>query len=218
VLAPPLKGQKIFIASMARNSEYMLRMYWNSALIRLVEALGPENVYVSIMESGSAEDTKGALRELEDRLNNHGVRNKIILGIDHVQHEQMLQNLPEEGEDRTGWIFTGRSSGKKGWEYRRIPYLAALRNRVMEPMMQEAKNMKFDKVLWINDVVFTVSSLTCCKSRAYSVSSPPFDSTSLAQIADVFLIQTEDVMTLFSTQGGDYAAACALDFSHNPEA
>lgn len=154
MLPASLKSEKIFIASMARNSEYMLRLYWNSALIRLVEALGTENVFVSILESGSQEDTKGALRDLVDKLDSMGVDNKIVLGIDAVEQAETLKNVPEEGE-RDGWIFTAR--GKTGWELRRIPYLAELRNMVMAPLLNEVKDTRFDKVLWINDVVFTVS-------------------------------------------------------------
>lgn len=166
---------------MARNSEYMLRLYWNSALLRLIDTLGPENVYVSILESGSQEDTKGALRELELKLNTLGVENRIVLGIDAEEHAERLKNVPEE--KREGWIFTAR--GEKGWELRRIPYLADLRNKVMAPLLEidETSYERFDRVLWINDVVFT----------------------------------TEDVLTLLSTRDGDYAAACALDFSSNPE-
>lgn len=135
----------------------MLRLYWNAALIRLVEALGPDNVYVSIMESGSQEDTKGALRELETKLNALGVENRIVLGIDAEQQAETLKNVPEEGK-REGWIFTAR--GEKGWELRRIPYLADLRNKVMAPLLEidETSYERFHRVLWINDVVFTVRS------------------------------------------------------------
>jgi len=162
VLPASLKTEKIFIASMARNSEYMLRLYWNSALIRLVEALGTENVFVSIMESGSQENTKGALRDLVEKLDNLGVDNKIVLGIDAVEQAETLKNVPEEG-DRDGWIFTAR--GEKGWELRRIPYLAELRNMVMAPLLDEKSDTRFDKVLWINDVVFTVSWELSFRSR-----------------------------------------------------
>src|ERR1700683_4177756 len=127
IFPPSLRNERIFIASMARNSEYMLRLYWNSALLRLIDILGPENVYVSILESGSQEDTKGALRELELKLNTRGVQNRIVLGIDAEEHAERLKNVPEE--KREGWIFTAR--GEKGWELRRIPYLADLRNKVM---------------------------------------------------------------------------------------
>lgn len=76
-----LQNKKIFIASIHRNSEYMLRLYWNSALLRLCTHLGPENVFVSILESGSLENTKGALLDLERQLSDLGVESRIELGM-----------------------------------------------------------------------------------------------------------------------------------------
>lgn len=149
-----LKDQKIFIASMFRNSEYMLRLYWNKQLLNLIKTIGPQNVFVSIVESGSQEDTKGALRGLQTILNGLNVGNRIYLGIDVTEQVASLQNVPKEGEDRTGWIHTGR--GESGWEVRRIPYLAALRNKAMEPLAEMAETHTFDRVLWINDVLFSV--------------------------------------------------------------
>lgn len=156
-LPPHLANEKIFIASIARNSEYMLRLYWSGALLKLVTHLGPQNVFVSIYESGSQEDTKGALRDLEASLNELGVENRIVLGMD--VKEQIAQvasaNVPGPDQDRTGWIFTGRNV--TGWEMRRIPYLANARNKAMEPLAEMESRRRFDRVLWINDIVFTVS-------------------------------------------------------------
>lgn len=129
-------------------------MSWSAALVDLVKHLGPSNVYVSIVESGSQEDTKGALTDLKGELDALGVKNTISLGIDVWEQAAELQDFPEEGEDRSGWIFTGR--GKSGWEVRRIPYLAKLRNQAMEPLLGMSPGERFEKVLWINDVVFTV--------------------------------------------------------------
>jgi hypothetical protein len=148
--------QKIFIASINRNSEYILRLYWNGALISLIQHLGPSNVFVSIVESGSQEDTKGALYDLKAKLDELGVGNKIDLGIDVWQQTEELLKKPDEGK-REGWIFTGRS--ESGWEVRRIPYLAKLRNKAMEPLLALSPGRIFEKVIWINDVVFTVSLL-----------------------------------------------------------
>jgi hypothetical protein len=136
-------------------------MSWSAALVDLVKHLGPENVYVSIVESGSQEGTKGALTDLKGELDKLGVKNTISLGIDVWQQAADLLEFPEEGEDRSGWIFTGR--GKSGWEVRRIPYLAKLRNQAMEPLLAMSPGKKFDKVMWINDVVFTVRSLFGCR-------------------------------------------------------
>lgn len=111
-------------------------------------------MFVSIIESGSLEDTKGALRDLEKQLDELGVESRIELGMSVEEQVSMLKDVPEPDE-REGWIFTGR--GERGWEVRRIPYLAELRNRVMEPLEQMREQRMFDTVLWVNDVVFTVS-------------------------------------------------------------
>jgi len=114
-------------------------------------------VFVSISESGSLENTKGALMDLKEELEKLGVRHRIITGIDHEQQQEMLRNLPAEG-NRQGWVYTGRpesKSGKEGWELRRIPYLAKERNMVMEPLVAN-REREWDKVLWINDIVFSV--------------------------------------------------------------
>ncbi|TVY52059.1 hypothetical protein LSUE1_G009978, partial [Lachnellula suecica] len=195
-LPTPLQSQKIFIVSIHRNSEYMLRMYWSAALLSLVSFLGPQNVYVSILESGSLDDTKGALRDVEAGLKELGAESRIVLEEDAGEQQEALKHVPPEGE-RDGWLFTGRKEtvapvgvevgrlevGDHGWEKRRIPHLAASRNKAMEPLAEREKagKSKFDRVLWINDVVFT----------------------------------NEDVATLLATRDGDYAAVCAMDFSSN---
>ena len=152
-LPAALREQKIFIVSINRNSEYVLRLYWSSALLALVQALGPANVFVSIVESGSQDDTKGALRDLEAQLNGLGVENSIVLGTTVDEQYEMLMN-PPDGNEKEGWIFTGRNV--TGWELRRIPHLAGTRNRAMEPLSALSPGRRFDKVLWVNDVVFTV--------------------------------------------------------------
>ena len=47
------------------------------------------------------------------------------------------------------WIKT-----ENGWPPRRISYLAELRNMVLEPLQNSSRY--FDKVLFINDVIFSV--------------------------------------------------------------
>ncbi|PBP21609.1 polysaccharide export protein [Diplocarpon rosae] len=186
-----LKDQKIFIASMFRNSEYMLRLYWNKRLLNLIRHLGPQNVYVSIVESGSLEDTKGALRDLQQELIDLRVEHRIQLGISSQEQSASLEMVPTEGEDRTGWIYTGRA---QSWEVRRIPYLAALRNQAMEPLADTKAKMVFDRVLWINDVIF-----------------------SREEVKELTAPKTEDVTTLLATRDGEYAAVCALDIASDPD-
>lgn len=168
----------IFIASIHWNNEEIIRSHWSKALLDFISKYGAENVYVSILEGGSWDGTKGALRELDIQLRDAGVERNVEL--QDVSHEAMIKQGP--GPEGSGWIQTSRE--KK--EFRRIPYLAGLRNTVMEHMKEVGKReenpRRFDRVLWLNDVVF----------------------------------QTSDILALLATHNSSYAAACSLDFSKPP--
>jgi hypothetical protein len=159
--SPFYSPKTIFLASIFRNSEYILRTSWMPALYTLIQDVGAKNIYVSIIESGSFDDTKAALGELEAALNSMGVGNRILVGMTGDEQMEMLQNVPDSednGGDRSGWIFTGRYKKiPSGWERRRIPWLAEQRNKAMEPLMEMQPGRTFERVLWVNDVVFTVS-------------------------------------------------------------
>jgi hypothetical protein len=151
VLSAARNEQKIFIASIHRNSERILRYHWNEAVVNLTKHLGINNVFVSVHESGSQDDTKGALRDLDFALKGLGVLRSIELNQTLDQQVAEIMTRPETVEE--GWLLTPR--GKI--ELRRIPYLAKLRNRVMEKLDDEAAlGRTYDIVLWLNDVVFTV--------------------------------------------------------------
>lgn len=145
--APDVRGQKIFIASIHWNNEPVLRSNWNQAVLGLVDYFGAENVYVSVYESGSWDDSKEALRALDNELGRKGVRRTVKL--DETTHADELKQPATDG-----WIQTPR--GKK--ELRRIPYLSKLRNVALQPLNSLGNSTKFDKVLFLNDVVFTVCS------------------------------------------------------------
>jgi len=146
----PSNRERIFIASIHWNNEAILRARWNDGVLELVRHFGPQNVFVAVLESGSWDDSKGALRELDTKLAQLDVPRSIVL--EATTHEDEISREPSANE--TGWIYTPRDRK----ELRRIPYLANLRNRVMLEMDKayEANAQRFDKVLWLNDVVFTV--------------------------------------------------------------
>ena len=146
-VSPDIRKHKIFIASIHWNNERILRSNWNLAVLDLVEYFGKENVYISVYESGSWDESKNALRVLDQDLERLGVERTITL--DETTHADELQKPITDG-----WVETPR--GKK--ELRRIPYLSRLRNMVLEPLNERGPHRsKFDKVLFLNDVVFTVS-------------------------------------------------------------
>ena len=111
-----------------------------------------ENVYFSLYESGSWDNTKGALWELDERLEKLGVERRVVL--EETTHVDEISRTPRIEEE--GWIVTPR--GKK--ELRRIPFLARARNRVLEPLFElqagGGQNGSFDRLLFLNDVIFTV--------------------------------------------------------------
>lgn len=145
---------RIFVASIHWNDEEVLRSHWNNAILDLVRALGPDRVFLSIYESGSYDNTKGAIRDLDAALEDLGVPRKVVLS--DVTHEDDIQ-VPDRGKGE-GWIDT--DEGER--ELRRIPYLARLRNQSLQPLEELTRDgVVFDSVLFLNDVVFTVRLHSC---------------------------------------------------------
>ncbi|GAB7350396.1 hypothetical protein MBLNU459_g1017t1 [Dothideomycetes sp. NU459] len=140
---------KIFVVSLPWNNEIILRSHWNAQLVDLVKKLGPSNVYVSIYENGSYDNTKDAIGLLDEELGVAGIRRHIVL--EDKSHVDLMAG-GGGGQQSEGWVRTPR--GRK--ELRRIPYLSQLRNVAMKPLLDLAANGEyFDKVLFLNDVVFT---------------------------------------------------------------
>lgn len=142
------KAPRVYIASIHWNNEKILRSNWTNAVLELAESLGPEHIYISIYESGSWDDSKGALSLLDAELEKIGVQRTIILEPRRTHAEEIATS-----PSLSGWIDTPR--GQK--ELRRIPYLSRLRNISLKPLAELAlKGVVFDRVLFLNDVVFTV--------------------------------------------------------------
>ncbi|RYP53294.1 hypothetical protein DL768_001651 [Monosporascus sp. mg162] len=179
--ASPAGNTTVFIASVHRNTEPIQREAWNDAVLDIVEHLGTENVHFSAVESGSQDGTKDALMDLKAALDERHVSNTVSLGMTvWEQLDEIAARPPPDGPREPGWIW---NKAESQYELRRIPYLSRVRNQAMAPLGQlKAEGKHFDKVLWLNDVVF----------------------------------DTEDIVTLFNTRNGDYAAACAMDYKSPP--
>jgi hypothetical protein len=152
---PPPNTKRIYIASQHWNTAHLLRDRWNDALLALVKELGQENVFVTIYESGSYDDTKGALKELDQALGELGVDRNITMS--DVTHEDELAKQPTGH----GWIKIPEGQIGAGQDaLRRIPFLATLRNYVLEPLqLLSYQGQYFDSVLFLNDVLFSVCGL-----------------------------------------------------------
>jgi hypothetical protein len=149
------QSERIYIASIHWNNEQILRSHWNDAVVDLAKALGQENVFVTVYESGSWDKSKAVLKDLDASLEANGIRRNITLS--NVTHADELSIANEHRG--SGWIDTPR--GRK--ELRRIPYLSRLRNWTLQPLLELSRQgEKFDKVLFLNDVVFSVCFGTFC--------------------------------------------------------
>ncbi|TQS33954.1 hypothetical protein Golomagni_05687 [Golovinomyces magnicellulatus] len=142
--------KRIYIASIHFNNGDILKSHWNKAVLDLVDHFGPQNVFVSVFESGSWDDSKKILLDLDAKLAAKGVENKRV----EVSYETHKDEMAKEPGD--GWVKT--EDGK--WHRRRIPYLSKLRNKTIKDLVDlYAKGIKFDKVLFLNDVVFTTQDV-----------------------------------------------------------
>ncbi|KAJ4396833.1 hypothetical protein N0V93_001055 [Gnomoniopsis smithogilvyi] len=142
----------VFIVSVHRNTANILPE-WSAAVLALIDYLGNDKVYFSALESGSQDGTKAELSALADELDARGVSKTIDLGKDvYEQLEEMWTRPDPDGPRQQGWIWNEEDNV---YDLRRITYLAKERNRAMQPLEElEKKGTKFDKILWINDVVF----------------------------------------------------------------
>jgi hypothetical protein len=91
----PSNHERVFIASIHWNNEKILRSHWNKAVVDLVKYLRPANVHVAILESGSWDDSKGALRELDAQLAQMDVPRSIML--EDTTHEDEISRCSLHG-------------------------------------------------------------------------------------------------------------------------
>jgi hypothetical protein len=142
------------------NCAPLLSQFWIPSLLSTIDKLGPRNVYVSILENGSVDGSRDILLELKNTLKEKGVEYTIRSeedfrdGVKFLDTGLLHRILGDEGTG-DNWIRTD-----KGWFPRRIRYLAELRNMVLEPLKQAS--IPFDKILFINDVIFSVLLLFKC--------------------------------------------------------
>ena len=141
--------RNVYLASSQWNSGKLLEEHWVPSLLQLISDLREANVsvFVSIYENGSWDSTKSVLQQLRQTLETSGVQHSV--NIDDTSHEQIIaRNASSSGCLDTAY----------GKEMRRIPYLASVRNEALKPLSTLSESgTNFDKILYINDVVFSVS-------------------------------------------------------------
>src|SRR4051794_24727528 len=79
----------------------------------------------------------------------------------------MQRRSPKHQRPRDGFLHRNKT------ELRRIPFLANLRNRSLQPFFDLEKNgQTFDQILFLNDVVFTLEDVLYFKIRMMAITQP----------------------------------------------
>jgi hypothetical protein len=126
-------NKKIFIAaSLYDPGGKLAGGQWAENVLRLIDMLGHENTYLSIYENDSGFEGKIALGELAERV----PCSHTLIFEDHLDLNQLPHMTIPDGTERV----------------KRIEYLAAVRNRALQPLQRS--EARFDRMLYLNDVYF----------------------------------------------------------------
>jgi len=119
--------------------------YWSDSLVKAIHYLGADNVFVSILESGSDDQSPALLEQLDSRLAAMSVERRILAHDTAFSKPTGINHNP------------------------RVELLAALRNRVLEPLVE---NGGYDKVIFSNDIYVeseTIIELLETANREYDM-------------------------------------------------
>ncbi|KAJ6454202.1 cryptococcal mannosyltransferase 1-domain-containing protein [Mycena sanguinolenta] len=125
-------GEKIYIAAMFYNNEGVLP-YWITEVTKTIKYLGTENVFVSIVESNSQDQTAHLLEEFDKTLGTMHVKRRILTHDTSIVRPADMGTAPP-----------------------RIQFLAAVRNLAMEPLVQHGG---YTRVIFSNDVFIEAESI-----------------------------------------------------------
>ncbi|KAJ6589619.1 cryptococcal mannosyltransferase 1-domain-containing protein [Mycena capillaripes] len=125
-------GEKIFIAAMFYDNAHVVP-YWTTEITKLIHYLGPDHVFVSIVESYSSDDTPALLHDFDATLQTMGVSRRILTQDTSIPRPASMGTAPP-----------------------RIEFLAAVRNLAIEPLVTLGG---YDRVLFTNDVFVEAESI-----------------------------------------------------------
>ena len=126
LVSDSINNTKYYICSIICNAETII-VDWISQLKLLINYLGKENVYISILENADSKDnTAKYLSEFKNYLDENNIKNKIV-----------LEKILEKGEKE------------------RIIYLGYLRDLSMD-YLYEIPNLNFSntKIIFLNDIIY----------------------------------------------------------------
>ncbi|KAF7188815.1 hypothetical protein HII31_09738 [Pseudocercospora fuligena] len=130
-------NEKIYIAASLYDHEgEVVSGQWGQSVLHLINILGPENVFLSIYEN---DPDPGALAALDSFRTNITCQSAIV--TERLDLAELPHVSTPDGSQRL----------------KRMQFLADVRNRALRPLEDEnspAYNTRFDKLLYLNDVVF----------------------------------------------------------------
>ncbi|RFU74726.1 glycosyltransferase family 69 [Trichoderma arundinaceum] len=124
------RNASYFIAASFWNNEEILDS-WTAQTLELIDSLGRSNVYVSLTENDSDDNTASKLLHFGRELTKRNVAHSVNITTD-------LRGYPSENP----WHSIKHRMG----------YMANLRNGALEPLSQ--LNRRFENVVLLNDVVY----------------------------------------------------------------
>ena len=129
------ENEKIYIAaSLYDEGGHLLRGAWGEAVLKLLDILGNTNVFLSVYENESGEDAQSAQIRFERKVQ---CPHKIVYDKEFSVDEVDAVTMPD-GSERT----------------KRVAYLAEVRNKALLPLTDGQKDVVYDKLLFLNDVIF----------------------------------------------------------------
>ncbi|TRM69846.1 cryptococcal mannosyltransferase 1-domain-containing protein [Schizophyllum amplum] len=117
---------------MFHNNERVIP-FWTEECIKLIHYLGTDNVYVSIVESHSSDNSPDLLRQFNTTLSEMRVAKRILVDDQSVLRPSSMDTSPA-----------------------RIQYLAAVRNLALEPLVERGG---FERILFSNDIFIEAESM-----------------------------------------------------------
>ncbi|KAJ0422102.1 cryptococcal mannosyltransferase 1-domain-containing protein [Aspergillus carlsbadensis] len=140
----PPERQRIFIASVINNGR-SLPEGWNEAVVGLADAFGSDNIFVSIYETGSSENTKNSLHDLDKSLETNRIGRRVITSVTEPQN-----------------------AASRDHDSHHPPYIPQLRNKCLEPLYDlRGAGLFFDRILFLSDIAFTTEDVLSLLSTNY---------------------------------------------------
>jgi len=198
-------NERIFIAANIVDAQ-LIRSEWGVRVLELLDLLGEENVFLSVFENDSGPEATAALQELDETIKRY---------MPKAGRSIVSTTLPLEGVPHLR-VPTGETYVK------RIRYLAEVRNRALLPLLGSIPSLSRWNQTGIRpappEELSQWEFLPPIPTTAHAPILPPSwvprpeGVAKILFLNDVVFSPLELLHLLFSTNGGDYAAACGVDF------